>query len=79
MMPTMWLAEGFFAFGFVFSLVGLYWTRDKPPEWMPPAWYRAGYLGPMNRERFRTNCFFGLIGFPVLGAIVFAMPRFLST
>jgi hypothetical protein len=69
------LAEAFFAFGFVFSVVGLYWSRHKPADWIPPAWYRAGYLGSMDRDRFRLNCAVGLFGFPMLAAITFLWAR----
>jgi hypothetical protein len=57
-MPAAWLVliEVFCAFGLVFSTCGLYWTRDKPADWMPPAWYRAGYFGPVHRDRFRLSC-----------------------
>jgi hypothetical protein len=75
-MPTgLALAEGFFAFGFVFSVAGLWWIRDKPESWVPPAWYSAGYFGPMTRWRFKLNCVVGLIAFPILAAITYLAIR----
>lgn len=71
-MPDAWIAlvEALFLLGFAFSVGGLLWTRDKPRDWLPPAWYRAGYFGPMLRTRFRLNCWIGVVGFPVFAVLV---------
>jgi hypothetical protein len=75
MLPTAWLAafESFYALGFIFSALGLYWTRNKPADWVPPAWYRAGYFGQMRRDRFRVNCMVGIIAFPSLAIFTYAI------
>jgi hypothetical protein len=71
-MPTaLALLEGFYALAFAFSAAGLWWIRDKPESWVPPAWYRAGYFGPVTRWRFKFNCVVGLLAFPILAAITY--------